>query len=127
VAPTFPLPSDDDDSGSEVSTVEEDDLLHSYKVPVPRGPNLRVWYDPHYKLYRCPVCPNKKASGTPFFLVSKGLLYVHTDLHSVTFLLVDLHNKIFCYQTMLLTDNQSYVCCKKLTSCCGGIMILSLS
>ena len=26
---------------------------------------------------------------------------------------VGLRNKIFCYQTMLLTDSQSYVCCKK--------------
>jgi hypothetical protein len=62
MASAFPLPSDDDDSGSEVSTDEEDDLLHGYKVPVPRAPNLRVWYDPHYKSYRCPVCPSKKAS-----------------------------------------------------------------
>jgi hypothetical protein len=62
VAPAFPLPSDDDDSGSEVSIDEAGDFLHGYKVPVSRGPNLRVWYDPHYKSYRCPVCPSKKAS-----------------------------------------------------------------
>jgi hypothetical protein len=57
-----PPPSDDDDSGSDVSTDEEDDVFHGYEVSVPRAPNLRVWYDPHYNSYRCPVCPSKKAS-----------------------------------------------------------------
>jgi hypothetical protein len=50
----------DSDSGSEMSTDEEDDILHRYIVPVPSGPNLRVTYQPHFKSYRCPVCPGRK-------------------------------------------------------------------
>jgi hypothetical protein len=50
----------DSDSGSEMSTDEEDDILHGYIVPVPSGPNLRVTYQPHFKSYWCPVCPGRK-------------------------------------------------------------------